>query len=363
MQMTHSLHRAIRLVSLCAAVLLWAQYGLAADLFLDPAPEGTFSLIVIPDTQGYRGAGTKAQPKSTDEVTNVAFDTQTRWIVENLQPQRVVFVSHVGDIVDKNVPEQWAVARRCMDRLHGAVPYGIAPGNHDMAGDGNTALFQAQFGAARFADQPWYAGTFTSTGDPAISGNNANSCQLFSAGGLDFVILHLECNAPDDVLQWAEATLRQYASRRAIVTTHMDLGPLDAPKTNAEFITAPRGRMRWAKRHGAQGNSPQQLWDELWRKPPNLFLILSGDQSRPEAMHLVSQNDAGKPVHELMSDYGSAYWLRIYRFVPSRNRIQVLTVDARDGRRCAGTKSNPDPASHEFEIECDLGAPAAPAAP
>ena len=137
MQMTHSLHRAIRLVSLCAAVLLWAQYGLAADLFLDPAPEGTFSLIVIPDTQGYRGAGTKAQPKSTDEVTNVAFDTQTRWIVENLQPQRVVFVSHVGDIVDKNVPEQWAVARRCMDRLHGAVPYGIAPGNHDMAGDGS----------------------------------------------------------------------------------------------------------------------------------------------------------------------------------------------------------------------------------
>ena len=343
-------------VPLFAAILLWTGCGMAADLFLDPAPEGTFSLIVIPDTQGYGGANTKAQPNSTDEITNAALDTQTRWIAENLKSQRIVFVSHVGDIVDKNVTGQWAVARRCMDRLHGLVPYGIAPGNHDMSDDGNTALFQSQFGATRFTDQPWYAGTFSGKGNPSISGNNANSCQLFSAGGLDFVILHLECNAPDDVLQWAGTMLNKYASRRAIITTHMDLGPLDEPKTKAGFITGPRGRMRWSKRHGTLGNSPQQLWDKFYRKLPNLLMIISGDQSRPEAMYLVSQNDAGKPVHELMSDYGSKYWLRVYRFVPDRNRIQVFTIDGRDGRRCTGTKNNPDPKTHEFELECNLGA-------
>ncbi|MDD4870048.1 MAG: metallophosphoesterase [Kiritimatiellae bacterium] len=355
-QITHSFHRVRWFVVICTVVLVWARYNVAADLFLDPAPEGTFSIIVIPDTQGYRGTGTKAQPKSTNELTNVAFDTQTRWIADNLRSQRVVFVSHVGDIVDKNVAEQWALARRYMDRIHGLVPYGIAPGNHDMAGDGNTTLFQAQFGAVRFTDQPWYAGTFTGSDNPAISGNNANSCQLFSIGGLDFVILHLECNVPDNVLQWAGAMLNKYASRRAIVTTHMDLGPLDTPRTNAEFMTAPRGHMRWSKRNGTRGNSPQQLWDKFFRKSPNLFMIFSGDQSRLEAMHLVSQNDAGKSVHELMSDYGSGYWLRVYRFIPSRNIVKVFTVDTRDGRHCTGTKRNPDPATHEFEIECNLGA-------
>jgi hypothetical protein len=157
--------------------------------------------------------------------------------------------------------------------------------------------------------------------------------------------------------------LRKHASRRAIITTHMDLGPLDHPKTNAEFMTAPRGRMRWNKTHGARGNSPQQLWDKLFRKPPNLLMVFCGDQSRPEAMRLVSLNDTGKPVHELLSDYGSGYWLRVCRFVPGRNRVQVFTVDSRDGRRCTGTKYNPDSATHEFEIECDLGAPAAAAAP
>lgn len=49
-----------------------------------------------------------------------------------------------------------------------------------------------------------------------------NSAQIFSAGGLDFIHLSLECNAPDDLLAWADQLLTQHAKRRAIVTTHME---------------------------------------------------------------------------------------------------------------------------------------------
>lgn len=87
-----------------------------------------------------------------------------------------------------------------------------------------------------------------------------------SACGLDFVILHLECNAPDDVLQWADEVLDENASRRAIVTTHMGLGPLTRPKKSSDFRDAPKGRMQCSKVHGLRASSPQQMWDKCFRK-------------------------------------------------------------------------------------------------
>ncbi|HEX3865265.1 MAG TPA: metallophosphoesterase, partial [Gemmatimonadaceae bacterium] len=193
----------------CALVVGWLLLVLwtlppsilAADENLEAPPEGAFTIVVIPDTQNYVGSGTKRTPESTEPVTNDYFATHTRWIVDNLARQRIVFVSHVGDIVDKNNDAQWQVARQCMDTLHGKVPYGITVGNHDMKSDGDSSRFQQFFPADRFRGFPWYGGCFEpDRSDTSISGNNANSFQLFSAEGLDFVILHLECNAPDDVL-------------------------------------------------------------------------------------------------------------------------------------------------------------------
>jgi len=325
-----------------------ALCALGQQAVLGPAPEGSFTVVVIPDTQDYRGKGTKAQPKSTDPVTNEAFQTHTRWIVDNLQTQRIVFVSHVGDIVDRKMTEQWEVARTCMDRLHGRVPYGIAVGNHDMAANGDCSQFQQCFPAARLADFPWYAGSYKGP-DEELLGNNANSCQLFSACGLDFVFLHLSCNAPDEVLNWANQMLRTHANRRAMVTTHMGLGPREKPKTLRDFADAPKGRMQWHKDYGDRGNSPQQMWDKCFAKHDNLFIVFSGDQSRSQALWQVSPNDHGKPVYELLSDY-HLYWLRINRFVPASNRIEVYTIDSRDGRLCTGTDKQPAADQHCFTL-------------
>lgn len=323
----------------------WAQNALA------PAPESSFTLVVIPDTQGYRGRDTKAELESTDDVTNPVFEAHTRWIADNIETQRMVFVSHVGDIVDKNTHDQWAVARRCMDRLHGRVPYGISAGNHDMASDGNSSLFQQYFPASRFEDFAWYGGSFPGKPErPHISVNNANSYQLFSAEGLDFVFLHLECNAPDDVLAWADGILTQYADRLAIVTTHMDLGPVQRPETGEGFFSDPKGRMQWTKRHGARGNSPQQMWDKCFRKHENLLMICSGDQSRTTAMYQRSTGDHGNVVHALLSDYTSSGPLRLYRFLPLENAIQVITFDTTHRQLVTETRIVTQPEMHQFMI-------------
>lgn len=334
---------------------------------LDSAPEGSFTVVVIPDTH--------AGPENRNEI----FDGHTRWIVENLADQRVVFVSHAGDIVNRRPGygscedlAPWHFARRCMDRLHGLVPYALAPGNHDISGS-DSSRFQEFFPVSRFADFDWYGGFFPSD-HPTRSGNNANSYQLFSAAGHDFVFLHLENNAPDDVLEWAGEILAAHADRLALVTTHMDLGPLQSPamlsrtvvdeegrrrSASWHFVHAPKGRMTWAKNHGSQGNSPQAMWEKLYRHHANLRVIFSGDQSRTEAFYQADTGDHGNVVHALMSDYASGP-LRLYRFLPAENALRVITFDTVTEKLVTAGRRVPEMEQHQFTLPFDFR-PAVPA--
>ncbi len=318
---------------------------------LPPLPDGAFSIVVIPDTQGYVGKGTKATPTLQSPVTNIVFANHVRWIRDHLREQNIVFVSQVGDIVDIDNDTQWQLARQNMDVLHGLVPYGIAVGNHDMKINGDAALFQQYFPAERYRGLKWYGGSFESTKeDEILFGNNVNSFQLFSAGGMDFVFLHLECNAPDPVLAWAGGILKRHAGRRAFISTHMDLGVIDKPMTEEGFSKDPQGRMRWSKIHGERGNTPQQMWEKLYRKHSNLGFVFSGDQSRVTALHLTDTGDHGNTVHRLLSDYTSSGPLRLYRFLPAEDKVQVITYDTTMLQMTGTTRYKPDRASHQFTL-------------
>jgi hypothetical protein len=327
---------------------------------LPQAPEGTFSIVVIPDTQHYahptpsQGEGNQGEGVSRT-VTNPTFAAWTNWIAANLEQQRIVFVSHVGDIVDKYHREQWAVARRCMDQLHGLVPYGISVGNHDMVGgSGDSTLFQEVFPLSRFENFGWYGGCYVDpSGNLAISGNNANSVQLFEGAGKRYVALHLECNAPDNVLAWADRVLDKHSDRRAMITTHMGLGPLERPTKPQEYYDAPKGRMNWKKCHGPHGNTPQQMWDKCFCKHRNLFMVCCGDQSRTQAMRQTNVGSHGNPVHEVLSDYGTN-GLRVMRFVPDRNMIEVRTWDPIQGKLCTATKIVKARDQHQFSLQYSM---------
>ncbi|MEX2080384.1 MAG: serine/threonine protein phosphatase, partial [Dehalococcoidia bacterium] len=65
-------------------------------------PANAFTIVIIPDTQTYLGKDCKATPGSTDPVTNPNLEAQVRWIRDHQAAQNIVFVTHVGDIVDKN---------------------------------------------------------------------------------------------------------------------------------------------------------------------------------------------------------------------------------------------------------------------
>jgi len=319
---------------------------------LPKMPEDAFTVAVIPDTQRYHGPGSGRGDES-GETRNPAFDSRTIWLSKNIESERIVFVTHMGDIVDRNNHHQWRVARENMDRFHGRVPYGISVGNHDMVNDtGDSSLFQEYFGAERYADKLWYGGTYEGHPEhgPAVSGNNANSYQLFSEGGLDFLIVHVECNAPKDVLEWVDEVMEAHRDRMAIIVTHMYLGGLERRGSDE-----PQGRMLWKKVHGERGTTPQQMWEKSFSKHPNLFMVLCGDQSLSISHHQESQGTHGNTVHEILTDYprptDDSDWLRLLRFHPEEGKIRVWTYSPAQDMLCDGIRHLIDPRDHQFTLD------------
>ncbi len=260
---------------------------------------GAFAIVMLPDTQIY----SKAHPD--------LFSAQTRWIKANRDRENIKFVTQVGDIVNDCVkdPKQWDVADKAMAVLDNVVPYGVAIGNHDYESRSSAVAFVKYFGPDRYKGRPWYGGA---------SENKLNSYQLFSGGGVDFVILHLEIDVPDPTIEWAIDVLRKHPDRAAVVSTHAYLKGRDGITRNPKPALNNRG------------NSGEELWNKLIRPNPQIFMILCGHEGRTDEYHQVSRNNAGNRVLEMLADYqkrenGGDGWLRLIRFVPSSCQIQVRT--------------------------------------
>ena len=259
--------------------------AVTVQISLRKAAGPEFTIIAMPDTQFY------------SETYPAIFTTQTQWIVANKTARNIAFVTHEGDIVQNaGVVTEWDRANTSMSLLDGVVPYGVLPGNHDQP----TTLYNQYFPWTRYAPEPWYGGHYQDLND--------NNFQLFSAGGLDFVIVHLVFCPPAGAVAWADGVLKAYPDRIGIVTTH---GYLNGS----------------AQRSVSSCASTQYLWDGLAVPNPNLHFMLSGHVSaesrRSDVLH-------GHPVHQMLADYqdrpqGGEGWLRILRFVPGEDKVHVTT--------------------------------------
>ena len=239
-----------------------------------PAAAPEFTIIALPDTQHY------------SEAFPSIYTSQTQWIVDNKAARNIVFVTHLGDIVEHwDLVSEWQAANTSMSLLDGVLPYGMGPGNHDQP----TSLYNQYFPYTRYQGQPWYGGHYADKND--------NNYELFSGGGINFLIIHLEFCPPAGAVAWADSILKAYPDRIGIVTTHGYLGES-------------------AQRSVSGCTSTQYLWDGLAVPNPNLHFMISG-HVHTEARRTDMAN--GHPVYQMLSDYqdrasGGEGWLRILRF-------------------------------------------------
>ena len=164
----------------------------------------------------------------------------------------------------------------------------------------------ARVGRQRFDGRTYYGGQYD-FGDPiTYANNNDNSYQLFTAGGMDFIAIHLEYDAADSaprnaVLDWLDGLLMLHAHRRAIITTHYMI---------SQFALF--------------SNQGQAIYDKV-RDNPNVFLMTGGHitgGARRTDVHM------GSFIYSLLSDYqgwaqGGGGYLRIMTFDPDDDEIRV----------------------------------------
>ncbi|MBA9076592.1 hypothetical protein FHS90_001298 [Rufibacter quisquiliarum] len=270
------------------------------------ADENSFQIVVLPDTQYY----TALKHGGTMEM----FEEQIKWIKQNQAAEKIAYVAHVGDIVDhgRAKPEEWDRARKVLYQLEAptkglpyGIPYGVAVGNHDQTPNGNPTDsstrvgFEQFFGRKHFEPRPYYGGAHGS------SDSNDNHYDLFSTGGLDFLVLYLEYNEPGDseynaalekeVHDWAESILTKHAKRKAIIVSHSILARPAGSKSNE---VAGTGNNSTPSKFTPQGKSIY----ERFKKFPNVFMMLSGHRSG-EGLRRDEFN--GNVIKSFLADYQS----------------------------------------------------------
>lgn len=273
-----------------------------------------FTIVVVPDTQGY----TRYYPW--------LFDNQTQWITDNLEELNIIFVTHLGDLVDSygNIT-QWEYANASMNKLGDNVRWAVLPGNHDgYYGDpSDLENYDKYFGCERFSGKSWYGGTHE-------TGNNRNSYQLFSAGGDDYLIFHIQYDPSDDVLFWASNIIDQHPNRRVIVSTH-------------DYIKGPADPDR-------RSNIGERIWHSLIRQHADqIFLVLCGHAGTQSTL---TDTVNGHVVYQMLSDYQNASniesgWLRTLSFCPAQDKIYVKTYSP----YLKEYKTDP---TNEFTIDYDM---------
>lgn len=247
-----------------------------------------FSLIALPDTQYY------------SESFPGIFTAQTQWIVNNQNSLNIPFVTQLGDIVNDNTSAaEWTNASTAMGKLEPpGIPYGILPGKWDGA-PWDTTNYNNYFGVSRFQGRSYYGGHYSSAND--------NSYQFFTASGLSFIVVDLQYEPTTDNLNWANTVLQNNANRRAIVAT-FDLLDTTTPTPN---FTA----------------SGAAIWNAL-KGNANIFLMLGASLDTEGFRQDTGPN--GNVVYSLRQDYqnqpnGGNGWLRILRFSPATNQVNVKT--------------------------------------
>ena len=343
--------------SLTASVTDPEASNMTVTFYGRPTPED-FTIIPIPDTQHY-----------TDVQANeYLFAAQTDWIVSKRIVSNIVYAIQLGDCVENGDTlggnpnaHEWEVASNAMRRLENplttclpyGIPYGVCVGNHDQepGGDptGTTTFYNVTFGYNHFNGRPYYGGRYGSS-------NNDNHYQLFTAGGIDWIVISFEYDTVPDqaILDWANGLLQTYSSRRAIVASHYILNP---PDWNNQ------GNWSTLVNPAAFGPQGQGIYDALKRNA-NLHFTLSAHRASPREGRRIDYY-AGNKVHSLLSDYqadpsGGGGYLRWMRFSPANNKIYVRTFSPanatypyRDDNPTFTPPTYPPPAGR-FDLDYDM---------
>lgn len=269
----------LRIISL-SLLLLFALTNLIAQ---------NFTIGTIPDTQNM----------TENDSEQWKTDNMCKFFVDHRDSLNLIFVASLGDMTQWGADDQWERIRKSYTIFDSAqLAYAPCQGNHDW----NLEHFKQWFPVKNFESNPksFYAGSFEN--------NIANAYYLFSASGVDFIVVVLQSN--DQYLyerkgfswpsiHWANYIISQHPNRKAILITH-------------DFFES------------------RVLIDAVITKHDNLVLAICGHSCAREK-YWTEKSPSKNTVHCIMTDYqcdkDKGATVRYYTFIPDKDMVCAYTYN------------------------------------
>ena len=276
---------------LCLATLL-----VSALLVRPVVAEDKFTLAIVPDVQ--------------QEVQDNRFAQRLQWLVDNRTALIIKLMLQCGDMMNFNLESQYAHQSAALEVLdHAKLPYVTCLGNHDTAavrydsgsaapGNTNTNLrittrYNTYFPTTRFK---LLSGVY----EP---GKIDNAYHMFTAGGLNWLVINLELWPRSGVVAWTRTIVAKYPDHNVIFLTHAFL--------NADSTIQ--------QDNGGYGNStPQYLFDQAMKPYANVRLVFSGHTGTWGYRKDTGTN--GNAIYEFLQCYHD-----------TSNPTRMLEIDTRNG--------------------------------
>ncbi|MEU0485803.1 metallophosphoesterase [Streptosporangium sp. NPDC006013] len=270
--------------------------------FADPASYD-FSIVHFTDTQYISEGAVEQESAEERAVWESAYAGIVDWIGANKDQRKISYVAHTGDIIENNIRKpadeamqqqvvgEFEVSSRQQRVLDDAdIPNGVIAGNHDNQSgteNGPDAIYNKYYGPSRYqeASQGWQHANY---GGPWREGDNQNHYDLFSAGGLDFVVVGLSYGVTREEAEWADSIFKKFPNRNGILLSHDYIVPSTNPDGRGAGFSAPDGSM---------------LYKAVVEKNSNVFLILAGHEHGVGTNVKPKVGQVGKGVVELLADY------------------------------------------------------------
>ena len=285
-----------------------------------PIQPGSWTLAILPDTQIYA----QSYPQH--------YSAQTQWLADHAVSHNIRYVIHEGDITNNNVASHWNNALASMNLLNGAIPYSMAPGNHDYGPNGNAATRDSLFNSPSYFGPGSYYAQQPNIGGFFEAGKTDNSYHTFNAGGTDWLVLALEWGPRDAVVDWANDVVETHPDHKAILVTHAymynDETIYDWETKGASQSWNPNA-YPIASVPGETINDGQQLWEKLVSKR-NFQFTFNGHVLGDGTGFRSTLNENGDPVHQMLANYqmkaqGGMGDMRLLEFSADGQTVEVRT--------------------------------------
>lgn len=247
------------------------------------------TLVVLPDTQSY----VEYKRSTMTEMMN--------WIVANQSVSNILFVGHVGDVINdyasETAPDQWAYFTNEYAKFTAAgLPFSVLPGNHDYAKNlRDSSMMNSYFPLSTFTNMPTFGGAYDNLSD--------NTYHLVPVHTQTWLMLSLEFGPRSEVLDWANGVLAAHANYPAIVITHAYLN-----RNGERFVT---GESRSASVGYGLGNGPpsvnegSNIWETLIYSNQQVRMVVCGHDGDTNvgARLKIDPNIIGRPVYQMLHNY------------------------------------------------------------